>query len=93
MSERVFEQSKSRRVKKQLCATRSSGGLTGGTSGLVPNGNVNAAGISLGGGLLGGFSGGVTATNYSNPVQLGEFWGFGLNPVDWLLYAARQVCK
>jgi RHS repeat-associated protein len=74
-------------------AESSSGGLTGGTSGLAPNGNVNAAGISLGGGLLGGFSGGVTATNYSNPAQLGKFWGFGLNPVDWLLYAARQVCK
>jgi len=74
-------------------AESSSGGLTGGTSGLVPNGNVNAAGISLGGGLLGGFSGGVTATNYSNPAQLGKFWGFGLSPVDWLLYAARQVCK
>jgi hypothetical protein len=74
-------------------AESSSGGLTGGTSGLAPNGKVNAAGISFGGGLLGGFSGGVTATNYSKPAQLGKFWGFGLNPADWLLYAARQVCK
>jgi RHS repeat-associated protein len=74
-------------------AESSSGGLTGGTSGLAPNGKVNAAGISFGGGLFGGFSGGVTATNYSKPAQLGKFWGFGLNPADWLLYAARQVCK
>lgn len=74
-------------------AESSSGGLTAGPSGLVPNRNVNAAGISVGGGLLGGFSGGVTATNYSDPTQLGKFWGFGLNPVDWLLYAARQLCK
>ena len=49
-------------------------------------------GISLGGGLLGGFSGGVTATNYSNPAQLGNFWAF--TPLDDLIYEARQVlCK
>jgi len=72
-------------------AASSSGGLTGGPSGLVPNGAVRVGGIGLGGGLLGGFSGGVTATNYTKPLQLGKFWAFG--PLDALLYAARQVCK
>jgi hypothetical protein len=69
----------------------SSGGLTGGTSGLAPNGAVKAIGVSLGAGVLGGFSGGVTATNYTSPVQLGKFWAF--SPLDALLYAARQVCQ
>src|SRR5579883_3053744 len=72
-------------------AASSSGGLTGGTAGLSPSGAVKAGGISLGGGLLGGFSGGLTATNYTNPLQLGKFWAF--NPLDALLYAARQLCK
>jgi hypothetical protein len=73
-------------------AASSSGGLTGGASGLAPNGAVKAGGISFGGGLLGGFSGGVTATNYTNPAQLGKYWAFG--PVDLLLSAARRVlCK
>lgn len=72
-------------------AESSSGGLTGGAGGLIPNGNVNAAGMSFGAGLLGGFSGGVTATNYSSPVQLGKYWRFSLG--DWALWAAKQVCK
>jgi hypothetical protein len=55
-------------------AASSSGGLTGGTSGLAPTGGVTAVGVSLGGGLLSGFSGGVTATNYTNPIQLGQLW-------------------
>lgn len=70
-------------------AASSSGGLTGGTSGLAPTGGVTAVGVSLGGGLLSGFSGGVTATNYTNPVQLGKFWAF--NPLDALIYSARQL--
>jgi RHS repeat-associated protein len=69
----------------------SSGGLTGGTGGLAPNGAVKAGGISLGGGLLGGLAGGATATNYTNPVQLGKLWAF--DPLDALLYAARQLCN
>jgi hypothetical protein len=69
----------------------SSGGLTGGTSRLVPNGAVKVGGVSFGGGLVGGFSGGVTATSYSSPTQLGKYWAF--TPLDWLLYAATQVCK
>jgi hypothetical protein len=73
-------------------AARSSGGLTGGPGGLVPNpSGVTAGGISFGGGLLGGASFGVTATNYSKPLQLGKYSGF--SQLDWLLYAARQVCK
>jgi RHS repeat-associated protein len=70
----------------------SSGGLTGGVNGLVPNGNVNASGVSLGKGLLTGPSGGFTATNYSNPVQLGKYW-YLIDPVDQLMFLARQLCK
>jgi hypothetical protein len=69
----------------------SSGGLTGGAKGLVGNGSVKAGGLSLGGGLLSGFSGSVTATNYTNPLQLGKFWAF--TPIDLALYSARQACK
>ena len=69
----------------------SSGGLTGGPSGLIPNPRqVTAAGVSLGGGLLGGFSGGVTATDYSNPAQLAKFWAF--SPLDWMFYLAGKAC-
>jgi hypothetical protein len=72
-------------------AASSSGGLTGGASGLAPNGQVKVGGVSVGAGLIGGFSGGVTATNYTKPLQLGKFWAFG--PTDFVLYAARQACK
>jgi RHS repeat-associated protein len=73
-------------------AASSSGGLTGGLGRMVPNPrSVSAAGVSFGAGLLGGFSGGITATNYTNPLQLGKYWAFG--PLDALLYASRQVCQ
>ncbi len=72
-------------------AASSSGGINHGPSGFVPTGEVQAAGVGLGIGLLGGFSGGVNATNYTNPLQLGKFAGF--TPVDFLLYAAKQVCE
>jgi RHS repeat-associated protein len=73
-------------------AASSSGGLTGGPGQLIPNPrDVTAAGVSFGAGLVGAVSGGVTATNYSKPAQLGKFWAF--TQMDWLLYAARQVCK
>ncbi len=73
-------------------AASSSGGLTGGPSGLIPDPRgVTAGGVSLGAGLLGGFSGGVTATNYTNPAQLGKFWAFA--PLDWAFYLARQACQ
>lgn len=63
-----------------------------GLNGIIPNPRgVVAAGVSLGTGVIPGPTGGVTLTDYSNPAQLGKYWGFG--PVDWLLYAARQVCK
>lgn len=77
-------------------AARSSGGLTGGAGGLLPTSGVTAAGVSFGGGLLSGATGGVTATNYSNPFQFGAAMSAAirsLNPIDSLLYAARQVCK
>jgi len=73
----------------------SSGGLTGGVSGLGVNplapGAVTSGGLSFGGGLLSGFAGGVTATNYSNPIQMGKFWAFDVG--DWSMYAAKQACK
>jgi hypothetical protein len=74
-----------------LTGAAQGGGLQGAASALAPNGQVRAGGVSLGGGLLGGFSGGVTATNYTNPLQLGKFWAFG--PTDFALYAAKQACK
>ena len=72
-------------------AASSSGGLTGGASGLAPNGQVKVGGASLGASLIPTPTGGVTATNYTKPLQLGKFWAFG--PTDFVLYAARQVCK
>jgi hypothetical protein len=77
----------------------SSGGLTGlannGLSGLAVNPSapnaVTVGGLSFGAGLLGGFSGGITATNYSSPIQMGKFWAF--DALDWALYAQRQICK
>ena len=71
----------------------SSGGLTGNLQGLVPNGTVKAGGVSVGASLVGAFSGGVTATQYTNPLQLGKNWAFALSPVDELIYDMRQVCK
>ena len=74
-------------------AASSSGGLTSGPAGLAPSSGVKVVGGSVGASLVGPFSGGVNATNYSDPVQLGKYWGFGPNELDWLLYAARQACK
>jgi len=77
-------------------AARSSGGLTGGAGGLLPTSGVTAAGVSFGGGLLSGATGGVTATNYSNPFQFGAGLSAligSINPIDSLLSAAQQVCK
>lgn len=72
-----------------------SSGLTGGVSGLAVNpsapGAVSVGGLSFGGGLLGGFSGGLTATNYTSPIQMGKFWAFDAS--DWAMYAATQLCK
>jgi hypothetical protein len=72
-------------------AASSSGGLTGGASGLAPNGQVKTGGVSFGASLIPTPTGGVTATNYTKPLQLGKFWAFG--PTDFALYVARQVCK
>jgi len=72
-------------------AASTSGGLTGGGNGLKPDGSVNSAGLSFGGSLVGALSGGLTATNYTDPIQMGSFWGFDAN--DWSMYVAKQVCK
>ena len=69
----------------------SSGGLTKGVQGLVPNGNVTATGASVGLNILGTPTGGISATNYSKPRSLGK--GLGLsNPLDFLFYLARRGC-
>src|SRR5205823_5729106 len=77
----------------------SSGGLTNGGRGLIPNPRaVTAGGVSVGGSLLGGFTGGLSATHYTQPLQLGK-WGWflnnlsGLTPLDSTLYTGRQLCK
>ena len=72
-------------------AASSSGGLTGGTSGLAPNGAVKVGGVSVGASLIPGPTGGAAATNYTKPLRLGKFWAFA--PIDVALYAARQACK
>jgi hypothetical protein len=36
----------------------------------MPNGEVNAGGVSVGGSALGGFTAGATATHYTKPFQL-----------------------
>jgi len=72
-------------------AASSSGGMTHGVSGLIPTGGIKAVGVALGAGLLGGFSGGVSASNYTNPLQLGKFVAF--TPADYLVYALRQLCN
>jgi RHS repeat-associated protein len=74
-------------------AASSSGGLTGkNPRSFVPTGDVTAVGGSFGGSLLGGFSGGVNATNYTKPLQLGKFWAF--SPMDYTLYATRRgLCR
>jgi len=74
-------------------AASSSGGLTGGAQGLIPNPrNVTAVGATAGASLLGGASGGLTATHYTKPFQLGRN-PLGLGLIDPPLYLARQVCK
>jgi hypothetical protein len=72
-----------------------SGGPTGGLNNLGVHpfapGSVTAAGVSAGGSIFGGFTGGITATNYSKPLQLGKLVGFEIP--DYLMLAARQLCK
>lgn len=73
-------------------AAAGSGGMTSGGAGMIPTGPVKAFGASIGAGLVGGFSGGVSITNYSEPTQMGKLWGFA--PKDRFWYTARQVlCK
>ncbi|MGN6592932.1 MAG: hypothetical protein ACTHJX_08540 [Terriglobales bacterium] len=68
----------------------SSGGLAGGPGGIIPNGSVTAAGVSLGASILVSPSAALGAEEYTRPAQLGKFWAFGAG--DLLFYAARQVC-
>ena len=73
---------------------RSSGGLTGGFGGMVPRrgpGTVTVVGASASVSLVGRFTYGLNATNYTHPAQLGRFWAF--TPVDWVYYFERSVCR
>lgn len=73
-------------------AASSSGGLTGETKGLIPNPRkLTVAGGSVGVSLLGA-SGGVTATHYTKPLQLGR-WRAGMGAIDIPLYLLKQVCE
>lgn len=67
----------------------SSGGLTGGP---MPNGEVKAGGVSVGGSVLTGINAGATATHYTKPLQLFKN-PLGLGAIDPPLYVARQLCK
>ena len=72
----------------------SSGGLTGGPGGVVPSsgpGTVTVVGASASASLVGKFTFGLNATNYTNPIQLGKFWAF--TPSDWANYFARRGCR
>ncbi len=69
----------------------SSGGLTGGVSGMIPDGNVTAAGASFGVSAIPLPTGGFSVTNYTKPLSLGRsraLW----SPIDYLFYWARRGC-
>jgi hypothetical protein len=68
----------------------SSGGVAGNPVTFTPGG-VKVVGVSVGGNLLNTATVTASATQYSQPISLGKYSGFG--PLDWVLYAARQVCK
>ena len=71
----------------------SSGGLAGPLTGRspLPTGDVTVAGLELSFSPP-GFTGAVTTSTYSHPVQLGKLWAF--TPIDGLMYEARKVfCK
>gem|GEM_PF-3960389 len=74
-------------------ASAGSGGLTNGFGGPFQLSRPVVFGGGISAGLLGKFSGGVTATNYTSPLQLGTA-GLVRNPLDMILYLAKQVaCK
>jgi hypothetical protein len=64
--------------------TSSSGGIRNG----APNGNQFGAGISAGGGLLGG---GTATLSFTNSTSFGSF--VSGNPTDFVLTGARQACN
>jgi len=73
----------------------SSGGLTNGARGVIPNPRgVTVGGVSAGASLLGGVKFAGTVTHYTQPLQLGRWGGLiGLSPLDAPFYSARQLCK
>jgi hypothetical protein len=71
----------------------SSGKLTGGARGLLPNGRPTVVGGGVGASLVGDFSFGASSTHYTKPLQLGKFWPLASSPTDALLFTARQLCK
>jgi RHS repeat-associated protein len=75
-----------------IFAASSSGGLaalaSGGRSSAIPDFRVRVAGVSVSWSPS-PLTGGLTATNYANPVQLGQT--FGITGVDQTLFLARQV--
>lgn len=68
----------------------SSGGLTGNPLQLTNGPRV--VGVSASVNLLGTPTATVSATNYSRPLNLGNFLTYS-NPIDLGLYLARQVCQ
>lgn len=78
-------------VGPQITMSSSSGGITNGVGQMVPNGQVNSLTVGINASLISPFvSGGVAATNFSEPLQAGSWWALG--PLDKLLVFANQVC-
>jgi RHS repeat-associated protein len=77
-------------------AQSSSGGLTGGARGLIPNPRaVTSVSLTAGASLIPTPTGGLTATHYSKPLQMGRWWAQASNPnwIDTPLIVANQVCR
>jgi len=76
-----------------VTVSRSSNGV-GEPIGVAPlgtSGAVTTVTVGGGEGVNTQATGFGSVTNYSNPLQTGQFTGFGLD--DYLAYGARQLCK
>lgn len=60
-------------------------------------GQPNVVGVSAGVSVVGSISGGAGVTYYTKPTPLGNMFSFShsatTTPLDYFMYAARQVCR